>query len=272
MHVLSEHEGCEEKHDAADGALADLPFAKAIGPQAHGQGDRNAGADGERSPGAFCERVDHDDAQTRDGNDHDGENGHHGDHAGHRTEFVPYDLRERAAVATNRRRENDEVMHGTGEHDADEKPQEAGREPELRCERGADQGSGARDRSEVVTEEHPAVGGHVVVSVREAMGGRDGRGVEREHPGGDERGVVTIRDRDDAERAEHHGGRLNVHDGECVEPRGRESTGERCAGFLACPGADGDACAAQVTPGSSRFVGDRRTGLSTARTDGESTC
>ena len=76
-----------------------------------------------------------------------------------------------------------------------------GRVAELRRQHRTDQRPGAGDGREVVAEQHPAAGRVVVVRRRTSVCA----GVTREsssdhHLGGDERAVVAVGDRQDAER------------------------------------------------------------------------
>ena len=94
----------------------------------------------------------------------------------------------------------DHVVHGAGQADAGHEPDEPGQETELGGEHGPDERSRAGDRREMMAEQHPLVRRHEVVAVLLRVRRRDARVVERHHLGGQERAVVAIGDRDDAER------------------------------------------------------------------------
>ena len=78
------------------------------------------------------------------------------------------DLAQRFAVASHRGAQDHEVLHGAAEHDADDEPERAGQEAELRGERRADQRAGAGDGREVVAEDHPLRCRHEIAAVVQA--------------------------------------------------------------------------------------------------------
>ena len=87
--------------------------------------------------------------------------------------------------------------------DADEDPDEPGQKAELRRQHRADERAGAGDGGEVVAEQHPAVGGHEVLAVGEAVRRGDARVVEDEDARGDECGVEAVADGERAQRHDH---------------------------------------------------------------------
>jgi hypothetical protein len=97
------------------------------------------------------------------------------------------------------RRVDDEIVDRAGEHDADDEPDEPRGVAELRREHGPDERPGAGDRREVVAEQHPARRRVIVVPVILRVRGRASRVVEDEEARGDERRVVAVGDREDAE-------------------------------------------------------------------------
>ena len=117
---------------------------------------------------------------------------------------------ERLAVAADRREQHDEVLHRAGDHDAGKNPQRAGQEAHLRRQHRADQRAGAGDRREVVSEQHPPVGGHVVHPVVVALGRRLPRVVQPQDLVGDEFAVEPIGDEVDADRGGHQPDRADV--------------------------------------------------------------
>ncbi len=66
----------------------------------------------------------------------------------------------------------DEVLHRAAEDDADDQPDRAGQEAELRGERRPDERPGAGDGREVMAEEHPLRRRHEVAAVVEPLGRR----------------------------------------------------------------------------------------------------
>ena len=85
------------------------------------------------------------------------------------------------------------------EADAGDEPDQPGRVAELRREHRADERAGAGDGGEVMAEEHQPVRRVVVLAVVRLCAGVDARVVERHDPRGDERAVVAVGDRQDAE-------------------------------------------------------------------------
>ena len=108
---------------------------------------------------------------------------------------------ERAAAA-RRRPQDDHVVDGAGEADAADQPDEPGRIAELRGEDRADERPGARDRREMVAEQHPARGDVVVVAVRPHVRGRRPAVVQAHHLRRDEGAVVAVGDGEDPEDRE----------------------------------------------------------------------
>jgi hypothetical protein len=69
------------------------------------------------------------------------------------------DLGERSSAASHRRDEDDEVVNGAAEDDAEQDPDVSGQESELGREDGADEGAGSGDGGEVMSEEDPLLVG-----------------------------------------------------------------------------------------------------------------
>ncbi len=190
----------QQQRDADQGAF-EHPARPDV---AHVEADQNRDGDGGRDrrgrPRAVLHRIDHDEAQHRDQDDHDH---HYADQRGDAAdgaEFVARHLAERAAVASRREKQHDEVLYAAAQHRADQDPQRAGQVAELRGEGRPDQRAGAGDGGEVVTEHHPFVGGDEVTAVVEALGRRRAGRVERKYFSGDEGAVETVADGVDAHR------------------------------------------------------------------------
>ena len=122
--------------------------------------------------------------------------------AGDRADLGARDLGERPAAAARRGPEDRHVVHRAGQAAAGDQPDEPGRVAELRGQHRPDQRTGAGDGREMMAEEHPAAGRIVVVPVVFRMRRGDARIVERHHLRGDERAVVPVRDRHDAQRGD----------------------------------------------------------------------
>ncbi len=91
--------------------------------------------------------------------------------AGHLSQLRP---RRRVEIA-----QHQEVLYAAGEHDADDDPDGAGQVAHLRGQDGSDERAGTGDGGEVVTEQHPPVGRHVV-----RCRSRGSRPVSRDRRGG----------------------------------------------------------------------------------------
>ncbi len=144
-----------------------------------------------------CERVD-DDEQDRDRRGH----------AGHRSDLGPRDLGQGSAVAAHREGEDQEVLHGSGEHDADDEPEETGEIAELRGQHGPHERPRPTDRCEMVAEEDPPVGRVVVVPVIEPVRRRHPQIVQDRDLGRQERRVVAVGDREQTEDTDDQGQRV----------------------------------------------------------------
>ena len=131
--------------------------------------------------GLSGQRVDHDQPEHRDQDDHDREHADQRRDARRparspRVAIWPSDLPSRR-IEANR---IDQVLHRTAKHDADEDPDRAGQVAELRGQHRPDQRTRAGDRREVVAEDDPPVGRHEVLPVVEPIRRRRPRVVERE--------------------------------------------------------------------------------------------
>ncbi len=105
----------------------------------------------------------------------------------------------------NRRHQHGEVVNAAGEDCADQNPQEAGRESELRCQGWTNQRSGTGYGCEVMPEQHPLRRRHVVVSVFVNVRRSDPCVVEGEHFGGKESAVKAIGQRKHTECSQKNG-------------------------------------------------------------------
>ena len=136
----------------------------------------------EGAPRAARQRLDHDQRQHGEQDDHDQQHAEQRDAAGDRAHLGADHVAERAAVAPRREEQDDHVLHRAGEDDAGEDPQRAGQIAHLRREHRADQRPGAGDRREVVAEQDVAVGRHVIEAVVVAIGRRLPRRIDAAAP------------------------------------------------------------------------------------------
>ena len=168
-----------------------------------------------------------------------------GDGAGEWAHFGADHFAQRAAVPARGEGQDQEILHRAGEDDADEDPERAGKVAHLCGEHRADQGAGAGDGGEMVTEEDDLVGGDVVQPVIAAVGGGDGR---RDIQGDDavarKQAVEAVGERVGAERGGDEPERVDVlaavqgEDGQAGGAQGGgaapdEDLGWRMAGGLA---------------------------------------
>jgi len=93
-------------------------------------------------------------------------------------------------------------VHGAGQADAADEPDQAGRVSELRGEDGADEGPGAGNRGKVMAEQHPAGGDVVVLTVRADVCGSGPAVVQAHDAGRDERTVEPEGDRENPENGD----------------------------------------------------------------------
>ena len=154
--------------------------------------------------GTVRQRIDHHDSQPRERNQQDKEHRDHGHQSGERADFGARDFGQRAAPVADGGHQNREVLHAAGQHRADQQPEKAGSESELRGQRRAHQRTGAGDGREVVPEQHPLGRSHIVMAVFEGMRRSGAAVVQRQRLGRDKRAVVAITDSVDAERAEQN--------------------------------------------------------------------
>ena len=106
---------------------------------------------------------------------------------------------QRLAAVPGRGPQHHRVVDRAGQAHAGDQPDEAGRPAELRRQHRPDQRPGAGDRGEVVAEEHPLGGRVEVRAVVLRMRRRLARVVQHPDARRDERAVVAIGDRQDAE-------------------------------------------------------------------------
>ena len=208
-HGLPEDQRSHQQHDADDRCFADMPGADEAHVHAHDQRDRDRCRDGEQSPRTAGERLDDDQAQHREDDDHDREHADQRQRAGNRTQLHLDHLAERLAVAAYRSEQHDEVLHRAGDDDAGQDPQRSGQVAHLRGEDRADQRTGAGDRREMMTVEDDLVGRDVILAVVVSYRRRRPAVVEHQDFFGDELAVEPVGDEIDAQRSSHQPHRVD---------------------------------------------------------------
>ena len=141
--------------------------------------------------------------QAGQGNDDDIKNGQGGGQTGGRAEFVQRDTGEASALAAGRDEKDHEILHGAGQTDAHQEPDEAWQVAKLDGQNRSNQRASTRDCGEVVAEEDPPVGGVIILAVIEFVGGGDSRTVEAGHPDGQKPAVEAKRNGEDSQCADH---------------------------------------------------------------------
>ena len=198
-HVLPEHDRQKHHGDADDRRLGHRSLAPAEHVEAHDERQRDRDEDREGGPGALRERVDDDDAEARHRDDQHEQNGNGRRDAGKRTDFRARDVGQRSAAAPHRRPQPEGILHGAGEADAGDEPEQSRGIAELRREHGPDERTRAGDRGKVMAEEDPLRRRKVIRAVILGMRRRDARVVEHPEFRGDEGAVVPVRDDKNAE-------------------------------------------------------------------------
>ncbi len=199
-HGLPAEDRGHQQHEADDGHLGDAARAQEAQVHAHEKRHGNGRRHGERAPGRFGQRLDHDQRQHGQDDDHDHEGAEERDQPRHGAHLLLDEVAQRAAIAPRGDEEHDEILHRAREHHARQQPQQAGHVAHLRSQHRAHQRPCARDGGEMVAEQHVLVGGHVVQPVVVAPGRRGAPGIQPQHALGDEQAVVAVGDQIDADR------------------------------------------------------------------------
>ena len=191
---LSVHDRGDQADEAQHRHLADpaRPDPACIG--AHCHGERHGGRNGEHAPGAFGQRLDHDQRQHRQDDDHDHERAEQGDRAGNLTHLHADEFAQRLAVAAHGNEQDHEILHRAGQHHAEDDPQRAGQIAHLGGEHGSDQWPRARDRGEMMAEQDGAVGRDIVQAIGAPHGGGGPCRIYPHDMPGDEQRIIAIGD------------------------------------------------------------------------------
>ncbi len=184
--IAPQREAGDQQHEADQRHLEDTAGAQIAPIDTHENRDRQCRENGEGAPGTVGQRLDDDEAEHGEQNDHDRENAEHRDEPRDFAHLGFDEIAERAAVAARRNEQDEHVLHRAGEDDADHQPQRAGEITHLRGEHGSDQRAGAGDGREMMAEQHVFVGRHVIEPVVAAMRRRRAIGVEPQQLSRDE--------------------------------------------------------------------------------------
>ena len=87
LHVLPADDRQHQQDEADQRHFADSARTDKARIYAHEQRNGNGGGNGEGAPGRFRQRLDHDQRQHRQQDEHDEEGAEQGDHAGHLAQF-----------------------------------------------------------------------------------------------------------------------------------------------------------------------------------------
>ena len=108
--------------------------------------------------------------QRREQDRHDHQHADNGGHTADGAQLVAGHLAQRASAPACRNGQHQIVLHAAGDHRADDDPDGAGQIAHLGGQHRTHQRTRTGDGREVVTEQHPAVGRHVVGAVLEDLG------------------------------------------------------------------------------------------------------
>ena len=98
--MAQDHRGDHGDHPD-DARFRDLPRADAVHPEPDEQRDRNGHGDRERPPGAFPQGVDHRQAEARQGDHEDNQDGDGADGSRERADLIARDLRQRTPLTAD---------------------------------------------------------------------------------------------------------------------------------------------------------------------------
>ena len=132
---------------------------------AHDQRQGNCHRDGENAPGTLRQRLNNHQRQNRQQDNHDHQNTDKSEQANTWPDFVLHHLTERFSAATNRGKQNNHVVDASAERCADQNPECARQEPELRGQHRPNQRPRSGNRRKMVSENHPSIGRHIILVV-----------------------------------------------------------------------------------------------------------
>ena len=159
--------------------------------------------------GLLASRLHHHQRQHRDQDHHDDEDADQGGGRRRGAEFVAGHLAQRTAPSPGGDPQHQVVLHAAGEHGADDDPDAAGQIAHLGGQHRTDEWPRPGDGGEMVAEQHPPVGRHVVGAVVEDFG-RGGVVVARAHDLHlDQPGIEPESDDVGADRGDHEPHRVH---------------------------------------------------------------
>ena len=205
-----------------------------------------------------AERLDHDDAQARQRDDDDVEDGDRRGHPRGRADLGAGDRGEALPPAPDRGGQHHHVLHRAGQADADDQPDQPRQVAELDRQDRPDQRPRPRDRREVVAEEDPAVRRVEVLAVVMPWAGVVRLSSSAATRAARKALVVSIRHGQDRQDPEHHRHRMDSHRGfdlpearcRTIEPRVSAATPTNLR--------HGSWPSSDRRPGSGRSRGSRR--------------
>ena len=192
--MLAVEDRRHQQSKSDDRHFPDLAGAEISSINAHQHGDGDGRENCERAPGRMRQRLDNNERQHGQQNDHDHQHADHGDCASRLAEFRADHVAERAPVAPRRCPEHNEVLHRACKNDADEQPERSGQISHLRGKHRPNQRPRTRNGREVVAEQYVSIGRAIVETVVEAVGGCRSRGIDAQNFVGDELPVKSIGD------------------------------------------------------------------------------
>ena len=95
-------------------------------------------------------------------------------------------------IATNRNEKHHEILHSASQNNTDQQPKQARQITHLCCQHGADQRTSARNRCEMMAEQHIFVGRHIVQAVIQTHGRCEPIGIQTHHVFGDVQGIKAV--------------------------------------------------------------------------------
>ncbi|MPM54103.1 hypothetical protein SDC9_100876 [bioreactor metagenome] len=195
-----------QQHQSDDGNFTDAAGTDVAHVHAHEHGNRDGGHHGEHAPGAFRQRLDDNEGQHRQDDDHDHVRAEQGNRAGHLAHFLAHQLTQRAAIAACGYEQDHEILHRAREHHPGNQPERAGQITHLRCQHRPHQRPGTRDGGEMVAEQNVFIGGNVVEAVVVQHGRGGASWIEFHDFVCDEAAVVAI-----GHQINAHGGHHDPH-------------------------------------------------------------
>jgi hypothetical protein len=128
-------------------------------------------------------------SQHREQDHHDQQHAHQRNAPRHWPHLRAHQIAKRPAIASGRQKQNGHVLNRPGKHDAGQDPQRARQIPHLSGEDRSDERSRAGNGSEVMAEQHVAVGRHIIEGIIVSISRGLSSGIDAQHLAGDEQGI-----------------------------------------------------------------------------------